>query len=379
VELGEQSMWNRYLQRFRRAVHPNNSVDEEYYGQWCNIEPTIVEDSFLFSIGQFLNRNERQNSSLFEIKVGDLVSGWKLVVFPNGYEVNSEFVSLYLFKMSSEVIGQTMITVSILDRSKTKTQTQSVRYSFIKDKSTYKGFPKFLSIAELKKNKAKLLPGGTLTIVCDLIITGRDVVTSGTDVVTSETKIIDSNLEFAGHEIEKKRIKDAEQMLQNKENTDFQIICKDKTILCHKVILASRSDVFKAMFDHDNMKEASSDVLEIKDFACEVVEELLHYIYTGEVQCKDPVELYKVADKYLLEELKKWLEAKLCLNVGFANVLESLQLADQCNANKLKMVALTFLATHWKTLKEDEECQEFLQNHPLLKEAMHVMENINSK
>ena len=54
----------------------------------------------------------------------------------------------------------------------------------------------------------------------------------------------------------------------------------------HKNILASRSPVFAAMFEHD-LKEKRENRVEIADIDSDVFKELLNYIYTGTVQSMD--------------------------------------------------------------------------------------------
>ena len=49
-------------------------------------------------------------------------------------------------------------------------------------------------------------------------------------------------------------------------------------------MLAVRCDVFKTLFEHEGMKEVKSNEMEIKDLTCNVVKEVLQYIYTIEAQ-----------------------------------------------------------------------------------------------
>jgi hypothetical protein len=75
----------------------------------------------------------------------------------------------------------------------------------------------------------------------------------------------------------------------------------------HKIVLAARSEVFKAMFQHPT-KEKSTNHVEIEDIEPEIFKELLRFIYTGRLTAatmeKMAVGLLVVADKYLLTELK---------------------------------------------------------------------------
>ena len=71
-----------------------------------------------------------------------------------------------------------------------------------------------------------------------------------------------------------------------------------KKFKVHKGILAIRSPVFAAMFDHDT-KEKQENLIEIPDIKPEVLQALLEHIYTGKVPSMDQYaeELLAAADK----------------------------------------------------------------------------------
>ena len=48
-------------------------------------------------------------------------------------------------------------------------------------------------------------------------------------------------------------------------SSDVKIICGEEEFPCHKFVLCSRSDVFKAMLEGENYKEGQDGILEIKD------------------------------------------------------------------------------------------------------------------
>ena len=80
--------------------------------------------------------------------------------------------------------------------------------------------------------------------------------------------------------------------------TDCTLVVDEREIRAHKAILAARSPVFAAMFEHD-CKEKQDSSVEITDMSGEVLEALLRYIYTGQVQFLDQfaLELMTAADK----------------------------------------------------------------------------------
>src|SRR5699024_5020388 len=61
-----------------------------------------------------------------------------------------------------------------------------------------------------------------------------------------------------------------------------------KEVKAHKLILASCSPVFAAMFEHD-LEESKQNRVVISDIKPEVVEAMIRYIYAGKI---DSIELY---------------------------------------------------------------------------------------
>ena len=66
--------------------------------------------------------------------------------------------------------------------------------------------------------------------------------------------------------------------------SDIKIFCEDKIFYCHKVILSSQSEVFRSMLTNADMVEASSGEIKIVDFAANVMETLLYYLYNFDHQ-----------------------------------------------------------------------------------------------
>ena len=71
----------------------------------------------------------------------------------------------------------------------------------------------------------------------------------------------------------------SENLYLNSDFSDIKILCEDKIFYCHKVILGSRSEVFKSMLTNVDMVEASSGEIKIVDIAANVMETLLYYLY----------------------------------------------------------------------------------------------------
>ena len=82
--------------------------------------------------------------------------------------------------------------------------------------------------------------------------------------------------------------------------SDLKLLCGPGRVEfdCHINILVARSPVFKAMFQHDTA-EAQNKEVEMTDVDPEVAEQMLSYIYTGNMSVRGrEAELLAAADKY---------------------------------------------------------------------------------
>ena len=186
--------------------------------------------------------------------------------------------------------------------------------------------------------------------------------------------------------------KPAEQMMSDlefayndEEFSDVKIVCGDRTFYCHRVILSSRSSVFRAMFQH-GMAEAQNRRVEIEDMRPDVVASMLLWIYTGKLKdfssagignhSKFEEKLLFAADKYDLGNLKLSCENTLCEALDISNCTELLALADLYNAPKLKERAMKLVVKNMKTVVQDKAWKEKILKDPsLVTEVMQYMAN----
>jgi len=137
---------------------------------------------------------------------------------------------------------------------------------------------------------------------------------------------------------------------------------------CHRVILAARSKVFRAMFEHD-LKENEQGEVEIKDLDAVTVQTMLDYIYSGETKnIKENARmLLEAAEKYDLQELKYMCEKCLSEDISVENCITLLNLAEFYGANELKKHLLHFVADNARSLLHetywmDDVCPEIIAN-----------------
>lgn len=111
----------------------------------------------------------------------------------------------------------------------------------------------------------------------------------------------------------------------------------------HKAVLASRSAVLKAHFEH-NTTECFTNLVE-SPLESDVLQEVLTFIYSDKAPQVDdiPEKLLAAADYYQLCRLKSLSEEALQKKLTVDNALETLQLADIHSANNLKQLTLEFI------------------------------------
>ncbi|EFX78352.1 hypothetical protein DAPPUDRAFT_320564 [Daphnia pulex] len=101
--------------------------------------------------------------------------------------------------------------------------------------------------------------------------------------------------------------KDYEVLFDRRQDGDVVLIAGGREHKAHKPILIARCPYFAKMFATD-MRETNSERVPIEDIGSEVLEQLLHFIYTGKLTVATMesmgAELYIAADKFGIMELK---------------------------------------------------------------------------
>jgi speckle-type POZ protein len=87
-------------------------------------------------------------------------------------------------------------------------------------------------------------------------------------------------------------------LFESQKFSDVLLVVNGREYYAHKAILAARSPVFAAMFEHE-MEEKKQNRVEITDMDHEVLREMLRFIYTGKATNLEKMhdELLAAADK----------------------------------------------------------------------------------
>lgn len=342
-------------------------------------KPPIVSTSWSFtdnepdtkydhawSIANFTRKTDMENgeelkSGVFSIRTKDRQTDWFMRINPNGEEKTCKgFVSLFLYKDGNcEVPINADIIFSIVDKDGVKTRAKRCEYTFEKNlPSDNRGFAKFVSHSELRHPQLNLLPNDTLTILCEISITGDNVVTSGT------TKPVKGNTGRATEPVSRLSL-DISSIFESSKFSDCIVACEGREFRCHKNILASRSTVFDAMFTHD-MEENRKSKVDIVDLDGDTVHDMVRYIYSGKVAELEgkATGLLSAAEKYDLRELKTMCETALCDTITQDNVLDLLVLADLHGASVVRGLALKFIVDNGKEIVAQPGWREKLKAYP---------------
>ncbi|PKH69513.1 hypothetical protein CRG98_050120, partial [Punica granatum] len=135
----------------------------------------------------------------------------------------------------------------------------------------------------------------------------------------------------------------------------------------HRVILANRSPVFKAMLEN-NMMEKQSGTINITDASYEALRAIVNFMYTAEA-CVDQhlaSELLVLAEKYQGKHLKSYCEKFLVSKLNWENSVMSYAFAHQHNAKHLLDVALQLITENMDKLTRRDEYMELVEKAPWL-------------
>lgn len=149
--------------------------------------------------------------------------------------------------------------------------------------------------------------------------------------------------------------------------SDVLIKVKDREFKVHKVILTARSTVFDRMFSHD-LSETNSGIVPIEDCEPAAFEEFLFFVYTGKTQnlsSNNACELYYVADKYDLMEMKEECISFLKKSLSIETICDVICLSKKCNESELLDLAVTYFARNMEEIIATNNWLLFMKENPV--------------
>uniref|UniRef100_A0AC34GVT6 BTB domain-containing protein n=1 Tax=Panagrolaimus sp. ES5 TaxID=591445 RepID=A0AC34GVT6_9BILA len=149
--------------------------------------------------------------------------------------------------------------------------------------------------------------------------------------------------------------------LQSHGEKDFKFIVGNEAIQIHKFLLTLESEVFAAVLENNNFKEAQTGEIEIQDFKPVIVKAFVVFCYGADISgfmkyTHDAMELLKFADKYDMKNLKVSIEEYYRAKLTKANVAIVLSAANKYNAPELKMMCMKYIQSLPTSEKVDIAC-----------------------
>ncbi|XP_036327205.1 speckle-type POZ protein isoform X2 [Rhagoletis pomonella] len=347
---------------------PLQEVNTPVAENWCYTQVKVVKFSYMWTINNFSFCREEMGevlkSSTFSAGASDKLK-WCLRVNPKGLDEESkDYLSLYLLLVScnkSEVRAKFKFSILNAKREETKAMESQRAYRFVQGKDW--GFKKFIRRDFLLDEANGLLPEDKLTIFCEVSVVADSVNISGQSNIV-QFKVPECRLS-----------EDLGALFDNEKFSDVTLAVAGREFQAHKAILAARSEVFNAMFEHE-MEERKLNRVDIHDVDHEVLREMLRFIYTGKAPNLEKMadDLLAAADKYALEKLKVMCEEALCLNLSVETAAETLILADLHSADQLKAQTIDFINTHATDVMETSGWQSMIATHShLIAEAFRAL------
>ncbi|KAK2868847.1 hypothetical protein Q7C36_000718 [Tachysurus vachellii] len=353
---------------------------------WCYTQVKVVKFSYMWTINNFSFCREEMGevlkSSTFSSGPNDKMK-WCLRVNPKGLDDESkDYLSLYLLLVNcpkSEVRAKFKFSLLNAKREETKAMESQRAYRFVQGKDW--GFKKFIRRDFLLDEANGLLPDDKLTLFCEVSVVQDSVNISGQSNMNM-LKVPECQL-----------ADDLGSLWEGSRFTDCSLFVGGQEFKAHKSILAARSPVFNAMFEH-KMEESKKNRVDISDVEPDVFREMMVFIYTDKAPNLEKMadHLLAAADKYALERLKVMCEEALCNSLSVENVADILILADLHSAEQLKTQAIDFInrcsvlrqlgckdgknwnSNHAADIMETAGWKAMIQSHPhLVAEAFRAL------
>ncbi|KAL7305945.1 hypothetical protein TKK_0001418 [Trichogramma kaykai] len=148
----------------------------------------------------------------------------------------------------------------------------------------------------------------------------------------------------------------------------------DQNFSVHRETLCSSSDVFAAMFNHE-MQENNTKIIKIEDFKADVIEEMIKFMYTNEITetIEHPQDLYAVAHKYQMENLKAKCLEYLIFNLNFSNATNLYRFAKLYDIEYLMTTLNLFFNKYMKNMVDEETYRNHLSETIILENIVDIL------
>ncbi|GMH19338.1 hypothetical protein Nepgr_021179 [Nepenthes gracilis] len=141
-------------------------------------------------------------------------------------------------------------------------------------------------------------------------------------------------------------------------------------IPAHRLVLASKSEIFRNMLDSDGCKAAPKDTITLPELGHEELGSLLEFLYSGSLPMekveRHVYSLSIAADKYEIPFLQKFCEHQMLGSLSTSNALDVLDIADVCSNQTLKDTALNYIVKNMEDIVFTPKFEAFALKTPHL-------------
>jgi speckle-type POZ protein len=334
---------------------------------WCQTQNEVVQLKFEWTIHQlaFLKTFEKwgdySSSDFFHEK--NPSTKWSLRLSDEGANIK---ISLVMPHPNNQLGNPVQVKIAISNRKREQIFPQQQCLP------QYTKLPCCVfQIAKKSLVESQCFVNGKLTIYCDI-----ESFVLKNPVLSGKSSTV-ANLDEKPFGNSDQLVAQLTGLFEDLKFSDIAFNVRGRQFKAHKNILAARSKFFTAMFDHPT-KENLTNQIEVEDVEPDVFNEILRFIYTGKVSESTmenmAFEIFAVADKYLLDQLKMECETRIIHRMSVENCLELLLNTHEHHpAFHLRQYAVEFfrnfssevMATRdWEKAKKDdpEKCFSVLQN-----------------
>lgn len=333
---------------------------------WSHLNSDVpVKHSHALKISRFRQCLDQYETSMFiqdsfSVNVSGVRTHWELRVYPNGYDdENAGYLGIFVKHKESNAHRYLIKSVvQLIDASGSKKVPVDLPGKILSAKQMH-GTKKYIERDFLMQD-TQLYSNDSITFLLEAEICQPGTKTSVVDDRPNEENRNDSTRSM----INDRMSNDFLQMLTSGNHSDLVLKCDGNVFPCHKSILAARSAVFEAMFQHEMTEQRLSEVI-ISDMSPDTVQEMLEYIYCGKfLENSNTASLLAAADKYDLQELKSACEALLGQSTNLDNCVDHIVLADTHSAVDLKRSSLTYIVSNLNKIVKMPNWQTQLSDHP---------------
>ncbi|KAJ1700349.1 hypothetical protein LUZ63_000128 [Rhynchospora breviuscula] len=268
-------------------------------------------------VGSGSHRCEIDFSQVEKIEIGRYITSptfpaggheWSITCYPLGNKesANGTYLSLFLDLRSDSKDVSVIFDFNLLDKDGGPSATQLNRTSHVFEKSGYGwGWPQFIRVKDLKESY--VVHDHFFVVVCTITVLNA----SSCPVTVPPSNL---HLHFG-------------KLLEDKENADVTFDVEGELFHAHRLVLATRSPVFKAEL-YDSLPDEDED---FDDDSSLITDNILMTQH-----------LLVAADRYALDRLKLMCEAKLYKNITVDTVATTLAIAEQHNCSQLKDLCVEY-------------------------------------